>query len=128
MYREDEPWTWVREQGKGRVFYTAYGHDQRTWSQPEFHDLLIRGILWAVGDAKRDANRALVSTLPEGTYRDAVTIPNYRRVDPSPHFKEAFIMEDSITLTICPMAFEYKLINLQTDIVHTVSCTTVSVD
>jgi|SRR4051794_6728396 len=25
-----EPWTWVRTQGKGRVFYTAYGHDERT--------------------------------------------------------------------------------------------------
>src|SRR5262249_14414763 len=23
----EEPWTWVRTQGKGRVFYTAYGHD-----------------------------------------------------------------------------------------------------
>ena len=32
-----EPYTWVRTQGKGRVFYTAYGHDERTWSQPEFH-------------------------------------------------------------------------------------------
>ena len=29
--REGEPWTWTREPGKGRVFYTAYGHDQRTW-------------------------------------------------------------------------------------------------
>ena len=29
-----EPYTWVRTQGKGRVFYTAYGHDQRTWSHP----------------------------------------------------------------------------------------------
>src|SRR5262245_32377651 len=29
-----EPWTWVRTQGKGRVFYTAWGHDQRTWSNP----------------------------------------------------------------------------------------------
>ena len=27
----DEPWTWVRTYGKGRVFYTAWGHDQRTW-------------------------------------------------------------------------------------------------
>ena len=26
-----EPWTWVRTQGKGRVFYTAWGHDERTW-------------------------------------------------------------------------------------------------
>ena len=27
-----EPWTWVRTHGKGRVFYTAWGHDARTWS------------------------------------------------------------------------------------------------
>jgi hypothetical protein len=44
-----EPWTWVREQGKGRVFYTAWGHDQRTWAHPGFHNLLERGVLWACG-------------------------------------------------------------------------------
>ena len=51
--REDkdlkEPWTWVRTQGKGRVFYTAWGHDQRTWSHPGFHNLLERGVRWACG-------------------------------------------------------------------------------
>ncbi|RZP23265.1 ThuA domain-containing protein, partial [bacterium] len=26
-----EPWVWVRNQGKGRVFYSAYGHDGRVW-------------------------------------------------------------------------------------------------
>src|SRR5438552_742606 len=31
-----EPYTWVREVGKGRVFYTAWGHDQRTWSNAGF--------------------------------------------------------------------------------------------
>jgi uncharacterized protein len=40
----EEPWTWVRTHGKGRVFYTAYGHDGRTWGQPAFHDLIERGI------------------------------------------------------------------------------------
>ena len=44
-----EPWTWVREQGKGRVFYTAWGHDQRTWSHEGFHNLLERGVRWACG-------------------------------------------------------------------------------
>src|SRR5581483_11369643 len=44
-----EPWTWVRTQGKGRVFYTAWGHDQRTWSNPGFQELVERGIRWAVG-------------------------------------------------------------------------------
>ena len=45
--KSDEPWTWVRTEGKGRVFYTAYGHDARTWQEPSFHDLIERGIRWA---------------------------------------------------------------------------------
>ncbi|MGE3408925.1 MAG: PVC-type heme-binding CxxCH protein [Pirellulales bacterium] len=52
-YRVDadnrEPWTWVRTHGKGRVFYTAWGHDQRTWANPGFQNLVERGILWASG-------------------------------------------------------------------------------
>lgn len=52
-YRVDgegrEPWTWVRTQGKGRVFYTAWGHDERTWGNPGFQNLVERGIRWAVG-------------------------------------------------------------------------------
>jgi putative membrane-bound dehydrogenase-like protein len=44
-----EPWTWVRKEGKGRVFYTAWGHDARTWGNPGFQKLLERGIRWAVG-------------------------------------------------------------------------------
>ena len=46
-----EPWTWVRTQGKGRVFYTAWGHDQRTWSNPGFQNLVERGIRWATGNS-----------------------------------------------------------------------------
>lgn len=42
-----EPWTWVRNEGKGRVFYTAWGHDSRTFSNPGFHNLIERGIRWA---------------------------------------------------------------------------------
>ncbi|MGE5194734.1 MAG: PVC-type heme-binding CxxCH protein, partial [Deltaproteobacteria bacterium] len=45
----EEPWTWVRTHGKGRVFYTAWGHDQRTWSNPGFQNLVERGIRWAAG-------------------------------------------------------------------------------
>ncbi|MFG0334315.1 MAG: PVC-type heme-binding CxxCH protein, partial [Maioricimonas sp. JB049] len=45
--RTREPWTWVRTHGKGRVFYTAWGHDHRTWSHPGFHNLVERGIRWA---------------------------------------------------------------------------------
>ena len=53
-YRVDdegrEPWTWVRTHGQGRVFYTAWGHDQRTWSNPGFQNLVERGIRWAAGE------------------------------------------------------------------------------
>jgi len=52
-YRVDdkgqEPYTWVRTHGKGRVFYTAWGHDQRTWGNAGFQNLVERGIRWAAG-------------------------------------------------------------------------------
>lgn len=53
-YRVDrdrrEPWTWIRTHEKGRVFYTAWGHDYRTWRNPGFHNLIERGIRWAAGE------------------------------------------------------------------------------
>jgi uncharacterized protein len=45
-----EPYTWVRPYGKGRVFYTAYGHDETTFNNPGFLNLVRNGILWAVGE------------------------------------------------------------------------------
>ncbi|NNE01210.1 MAG: glycosyl hydrolase, partial [Pirellulaceae bacterium] len=57
-YRVDsegrEPWTWVRTHGDGRVFYTAWGHDERTWGNAGFQNLLERGIRWAAGDDPAD--------------------------------------------------------------------------
>ena len=46
----DEPWTWVRTYGRGRVFYTASGHDQRTWGNVGFQKLVEQGTRWAMGD------------------------------------------------------------------------------
>lgn len=51
-----EPWTWVRDEGKGRVFYTAWGHDHRTWRHPGFVNLVERGIRWAAGRDPQDAD------------------------------------------------------------------------
>ena len=52
-YRVDdegrEPWTWIRTHGEGRVFYTAWGHDQRTFGDAGFQNLVERGIRWAAG-------------------------------------------------------------------------------
>jgi putative membrane-bound dehydrogenase-like protein len=55
MVREEkggyEPYTWIRQQGKGRVFYTALGHDERTWKKDGFQKLIAQGIRWAAGRA-----------------------------------------------------------------------------
>ncbi|MDQ8184204.1 ThuA domain-containing protein [Pelagicoccus sp. SDUM812002] len=121
MYREDEPWSWTREQGKGRVFYTAYGHDMNTWGQAAFHDLMIRGILWAVGDEKREANRELVASLPKLEYTEADTIPNYRQQSPAPQLANAFSPDDSEALSMVSRGFELKLFVGEPDIVNPIA-------
>jgi putative membrane-bound dehydrogenase-like protein len=72
----DEPWTWVRTYGKGRVFYTAWGHDQRTWGNPGFQRLVERGVRWTAGDAAltRIAKDPVTRTLDL-----AVPLPTYKR-------------------------------------------------
>jgi type 1 glutamine amidotransferase len=52
-----EPWTWVREQGKGRVFYTAWGHDQRTWTNAGFQALMENGVRWAAANSPNQLKR-----------------------------------------------------------------------
>jgi len=39
---------WTREQGRGRVFYTALGHRPEVWSDPRFGAHLRGGIAWAL--------------------------------------------------------------------------------
>lgn len=46
---DSEPVTWVQYYGKGRVFDTALGHDNRTWSNPNFQQLITRALDWAAG-------------------------------------------------------------------------------
>jgi putative membrane-bound dehydrogenase-like protein len=75
----DEPWTWVRTHGKGRVFYTAYGHDNRTFGQPGFHDLVERGIRWAAnkGDVYDSRPRVPSGLKPFAYEPPKAPIPNY---------------------------------------------------
>lgn len=43
---EDHPVAWSRQQGDGRVFYTAMGHRAETWADPGFQRHLEAGIRW----------------------------------------------------------------------------------
>src|SRR5262249_45059129 len=71
-----EAYTWTREQGKGPVFYTAWGHDQRTWSNPGFLALVENGIRWASANSP---HRLVAHTgLKPFEYMEApANIPNY---------------------------------------------------
>ena len=72
-----EPWTWTRTHGKGRVFYTAYGHDERTWGHPGFQDLVERGIRWAANRGDVFDSRPRVAQGLEPFEYEPAEIPLY---------------------------------------------------
>jgi uncharacterized protein len=42
------PLAWTRLYGKGRVFYTALGHEPGVWRDPRFQRILTNAILWVI--------------------------------------------------------------------------------
>jgi len=88
--RGQEPWTWTREHGAGRVFYTAWGHDERTWTNEGFQELVERGIRWAAG-------RSRPTPLPEPTFVPA-RIPNYLAGADEARMQEPFAPAESAQL------------------------------
>ncbi len=134
-----EPWTWVREQGKGRVFYTAWGHDERTWGHPGFQNLVERGIRWATrGDLSQvpsypTPNEGLITAFdrplavpeiqppdpdaPSFEYVDVgAKIPNYPQSDrwgtqaePLRRMQKPLSPEDSRRHLVLPEGFEARL-------------------
>ena len=48
------PVSWVRRYGRGRVFYTSFGHDERTWFIPMSVKHIFAGVFYALREI--DAN------------------------------------------------------------------------
>ncbi|MFC3414555.1 PVC-type heme-binding CxxCH protein [Algoriphagus hitonicola] len=115
-----EPYTWTREQGKGRVFYTAYGHDERTWKKDQFQQIVANGILWAVGDKVQELLAAY--EIPQTEFRDA-EIPNYERRDPAPRFQLPLSPEESQKLVQVPVGFELELFASEPMIINPIAMT-----
>ncbi|MFD3001977.1 PVC-type heme-binding CxxCH protein [Pontibacter toksunensis] len=113
-----EPWTWVRNQGKGKVFYTAYGHDERTWSNPGFQKLVANGVKWAVNEEALDRLARL--NIPQPEFEDA-NIPNYEQRDPAPRFQHALTPEESQKLIKVPVDFELQLFASEPDIINPIA-------
>ncbi len=114
-----EPWTWTRNYGKGRIFYTAYGHDERTWNHSGFHQLIYHGILWAVGDKVKSRWNKL--NMPTQVYKAADNIANYeQRPVPLP-FQEPLAQPESEKLIQIPTGFELEVFATEPDIINPIA-------
>ncbi len=47
--------TWVRQYGKGRVFYSTLGHREDSWDRPDVQKMWLEGIKWSMGLTQGDA-------------------------------------------------------------------------
>jgi putative membrane-bound dehydrogenase-like protein len=126
----EEPWTWTRTEGNGRVFYTAYGHDQRTFGNVGFQDLLERGTRWAV---RADAASAfekpkLVGPDPSAKPFEYVTTEGVPFYDPTSRQRNGggvwnkmpkpLPPDESKKHMVLPEGFEAKLFVSEPDIVN----------
>ena len=46
--------SWVRREGKGRLFYEAHGHGERNYAVTPFLEHVLAGVQYAIGDLKAD--------------------------------------------------------------------------
>tara|TARA_B100000029_G_scaffold405938_1_gene406454 strand:- start:4186 stop:5535 length:1350 start_codon:yes stop_codon:yes gene_type:complete len=58
VHRNDKDFalTWSHSYGKGRVFYTALGHEEKVWQDDRFQRLVVNGITWAIGNNRKTNN------------------------------------------------------------------------
>lgn len=118
--QKTEPYTWTRTYGKGKVFYTAYGHDERTWTKQGFHDLLEKGILWAVDDKAKKAHADLK---PQPFQFVGAKLPNYEQ-RPDPQLKQlALLPEESMKHIQVPADFNLELFASEPNVMHPIAMT-----
>ncbi len=76
MYqRPAYPNAWAREEGKGRVFYTAMGHREDVWTNPTFQSILIGAIHWATRDVDAAVPPNLMEAAPGAMTNPAFVEP-----------------------------------------------------
>ncbi|HUE04611.1 MAG TPA: ThuA domain-containing protein [Bryobacteraceae bacterium] len=57
VHRTDKDFavTWVRQYGKGRVFYSSLGHREDIWDRPDIQQMWTEAVKWAMGMTQGDA-------------------------------------------------------------------------
>lgn len=51
----DLPLVWAKTFGKGRVFYSSFGHDAKVWDDRDIGQMYLEAIKWALGTTEGDA-------------------------------------------------------------------------
>lgn len=115
-----EPYTWTRTHGKGKVFYTAYGHDDRTWSNAGFQQLIYNAIVWSVNDEARAAFEARKPKPFE--YREA-QLPNYENRPGKQMQQLPLSPEESMKHLQVPVEFDLQLFAAEPDVMHPIAMT-----
>jgi uncharacterized protein len=56
VHRTDKDFAvaWAREYGKGRVFYSTFGHTEESWDDPAMQTMWLEAIKWAMGITNAD--------------------------------------------------------------------------
>ncbi|MDP7030577.1 MAG: ThuA domain-containing protein [Phycisphaerales bacterium] len=119
--RGDEPWCWVRGHGDGRIFYTASGHDGRTWADPAWPDHLGRAIRWASGDTAADRHDAFTSV--PFSFEPHAWVPNYEGADPPPPLQSPSTPAQAVDALIVPAGFRAELFAAEPMVVNPIAMT-----
>jgi len=59
------PATWAKMHGKGRVFYSSFGHREDIFADPKVKSLLLGGIAWALGNVDADIQPNIRQVAPQ---------------------------------------------------------------
>lgn len=46
---------WIRNYGKGRVFYSTFGHREDSWDRPDVQKMWLEAVKWSMGMTEADA-------------------------------------------------------------------------
>ncbi|MBC7569645.1 MAG: ThuA domain-containing protein [Spirosoma sp.] len=116
-----EPYTWVRNEGKGRVFYTAYGHNDSTWTNPGFEKLVNNGVLWAIGPTVQKQIASLNIPNVDIYESSGIAISDYTKRHLVPKMQEALKPEESKKLIQAPVDFDVQLFAAEPDITNPIA-------
>jgi uncharacterized protein len=113
-----EPYAWTRQYGKGKVFYTAYGHDENTWQNADFQKLIENAILWVVDENAQKAHAGL--NMKPFEFKLA-NLPNYEK-RPNPQVQQLPLSpEESIKHIQIPVDFNLEIFAHEPNVMHPIA-------